>query len=863
MDKEKEPDWNALLKDHPIFSLPKSVSGITGKGEAALQLSLSSLQDFKDVDPLHDGPTPSGRRQVMVIKDSELVVAAGNEIRMTTLADTKFGRATPKSYKALHTPNVQFEIHQMTLSPHGKLLAVAGAFQVAVVVLPRASFTKSVPAIIDCKCLQVGHVYHAAESSAPVAKIEWHPWGDGGTTLMVMTVDGKLREYDISVDPEEPQQVLSFVPDKKKNSYLADEGAEREVASFTFGKGKADWGPLTVYAIMRSGDIYAICPYMPQNASIPSAYVHALECFVTAKQEYLSQSQREGTSSRNMAHLYDFQHRYVTALLKQLPPGTVYPAISRPIPMHPPRCIKSPPVRQGPFLLQPSPRTIDGSEGGDATDIAYMAFGSDVEEGVEGETERLGLVLTSFQDGRVDVHLDVEKVEARWEQKQRAEGDLPMLAVYETIDLGIVSTLQQVSALASQRLLDLIDGNHPVLYPDPISQDTVYVHHAFGIHALQFESLLRSLALALRDDSSDKGGGSLDTSLQACKGTEVQPLISTFDIESRSSSPIIGVSVPNDVYLTYSIFILTAAMRLSVFPLSLRSETPYFVTSEFPALTDRTPSPKPLPAPEQSPYDNLLGTEAYSIPKILSNPQGLPAYARLSLPSNAKAELTVTPDTLRYLGKVVEHVTSQIRDVLMAYRMTDNRAQLQLQELHRQRQRVKGIMDKTAQLRGIRHDRTVKRLERMQANQKAIMARADAVLQSMVQKASPELSENESKWFEELQRMKAEVMGVGKYDDRALAARLKLLSKEVDRLLPQLMEMKEVERRRKQIRGPESLGATQSLELRRRSHEERRRIETLRKELTQLASKLDMTLEPPPALREPAGARAASTYHSD
>lgn len=159
--------------------------------------------------------------------------------------------------------------------------------------------------------------------------------------------------------------------------------------------------------------------------SIPSAYVHALECFVAAKQEFLSQSQSEGSSSRNMAHLYDFQHRYVTALLKQLPPGTVYPAISRPVPMHPPRSTKSPPVRQGPFLLQPSPRTIDGSEGGDATDIAYVAFGSDVEEGVEGETERLGLVLAVFQDGRVDVYLDVEKVEARWAHKE--VGDVPLV----------------------------------------------------------------------------------------------------------------------------------------------------------------------------------------------------------------------------------------------------------------------------------------------------------------------------------------------------------------------------------------------------------------------------------------------------
>jgi len=75
------------------------------------------------------------------------------------------------------------------------------------------------------------------------------------------------REYDISVDPEEPQQVLSFIPEKKTSkSYLAEDPAEREVASFTLGKGKADWGPLTVYAIMRSGDIYSICPYMPKNA---------------------------------------------------------------------------------------------------------------------------------------------------------------------------------------------------------------------------------------------------------------------------------------------------------------------------------------------------------------------------------------------------------------------------------------------------------------------------------------------------------------------------------------------------------------------------------------------------------------------
>ena len=68
------------------------------------------------------------------------------------------------------------------------------------------------------------------------------------------------------MDPEEPQQVLSFVPEKKKSGFLAEDATEREVVSFTLGKGRADWGPLSVYAIMKSGDIYAICPYLPKHA---------------------------------------------------------------------------------------------------------------------------------------------------------------------------------------------------------------------------------------------------------------------------------------------------------------------------------------------------------------------------------------------------------------------------------------------------------------------------------------------------------------------------------------------------------------------------------------------------------------------
>ena len=74
------------------------------------------------------------------------------------------------------------------------------------------------------------------------------------------------------------------MPDRRRsNSFLAEDAADREVASFAFGKGKADWGPLTVYAVMKSGDVYAICPYMPKNAYVGTATLsncitHILQC---------------------------------------------------------------------------------------------------------------------------------------------------------------------------------------------------------------------------------------------------------------------------------------------------------------------------------------------------------------------------------------------------------------------------------------------------------------------------------------------------------------------------------------------------------------------------------------------------------
>ena len=103
-----------------------------------------------------------------------------------------------------------------------------------------------------------------------------------------------------------------------------------------------------------------------------------------------------------------------------------------------------------------------------------------------------------------------------------------MLAVYETIDLGLIKTLSTIQPPA----LDLLEGNSPVLLADPINEDTVYVYHAFGVHAIHLHKMLRSLSSALHSVS----GGAEDALLMALRSpisAEVQPIVSTFSVERK------------------------------------------------------------------------------------------------------------------------------------------------------------------------------------------------------------------------------------------------------------------------------------------------------------------------------------------
>lgn len=105
-----------------------------------------------------------------------------------------------------------------------------------------------------------------------------------------------------------------------------------------------------------------------------------------------------------------------------------------------------------------------------------------------------------------------------------------MLAVYETIDLGLVTTLAQVSADEhGEPPLDLLHGNHPVFLLDPLHDDMVYIYHAFGVHALDIGPVLQTLTVALESEDQSL----LQKSLEKTAMSNVQPILSTFSVERK------------------------------------------------------------------------------------------------------------------------------------------------------------------------------------------------------------------------------------------------------------------------------------------------------------------------------------------
>lgn len=155
------------------------------------------------------------------------------------------------------------------------------------------------------------------------------------------------------------------------------------------------------------------------DSRLPYERLQVLAAYASEKADYLTSKQAaEDLPPRDrtaMQRQYSLQLKYLHAMLDQHPSrneGSVeevpeYVSIQTSDGSSRMRL-----ARQGPFLLQPSPIELDGSEESLATDIMCRR----ISDPSHADLAPVDCVLIAYSDGKVDVCIDVEKVEPGWSQ---------------------------------------------------------------------------------------------------------------------------------------------------------------------------------------------------------------------------------------------------------------------------------------------------------------------------------------------------------------------------------------------------------------------------------------------------------------
>lgn len=237
--------------------------------------------------------------------------------------------------------------------------------------------------------------------------------------------------------------------------------------------------------------------------------------------------------------------------------------------------------------------------------------------------------------------------------------------------------------------------------------------------------------------------------------------------------------LPTEVYLSYSLFVVTNSLDIHVFELALRVEAPEPPTdnhaqppSDIPSLPLSVLKSVPSIEAQNPSLVSLLSKEPYDPPRAISI-AALDEVRKLGLPVSAKnsREIGITPELLRQFATIVHQFQSHIRNIHMALHGLQNRLMLQDKEFQRQQEKYVEIVERTERLKGQENERLQQRFERTTSLQKRLLGRSDKLLQAFMDTSSPTLNEHEKRWFAELRRMKADVLGENNYDSTSLKAR--------------------------------------------------------------------------------------------
>jgi nucleoporin NUP82 len=607
--------------------------------------------------------------------------------------------------------------------------------------------------------------------------------GINGTCLVTVTEDAVVRVWELATADRWSFDRPTLAIDLKKladgTSVDQDFGAsvsgtskgfspdsfEMEVASACFAsRGSGGWSPMTLWIAMREGDIYALCPLLPEKWSPPPTLIPSLSVSIVAKVAAIEDDPEISTKSKllaqqQLAWMSDVDVQEPTHIEGAIgePSAEVYSRPNKPGRV---------PKLQGPFDFELSPDESNDELDSLLTDIYVIGGKIDGDELMLGEDDELemddvdqeglsiGVVCLLTSSGRLSICLDLDGIEAQWLPKSKSktsrfveDPDPPSLLTFEVLD--------------TTKNNEVWDGNWPVFSHDFNSRYSFFITDTSSI---TFISLSWVFRLESELNGSAPGADFRLDLLVKGQGTIRQRVYSDQNPEKRSSS-LAACTTIRDPDLGY--FLLTSNPNG---PASVSFEAPEFDFD----LVQRSRSPT---------YDSELEQK----PLILCEPrpvyQPAPTFdqasALLSLLEKLrhskdkrllKEEVRLSPATLTLMAdahKVLSEETHRLGTAAAELFRRCERLQI---ELRSQIRKANDVAKRVGAVTGDDFDdgpiegsneMVERRLRAAQEKQKEIVDRMEIMRKKVTKITTKELSDKERAWVDEISVLESKVLGAG------------------------------------------------------------------------------------------------------
>jgi len=665
------------------------------------------------------------------------------------------------------------------MSPQQDFLAVLTPHTVHICILPDSSHlhaNDNTP--FKPKFWTLGPTTHVTSRSAVISAV-WHPLGVNGSSLVTVTEDAVVRVWELATNDRWTFDSPTLAVDLKRladgtsldqdfgvstsatNKVFSADSFDMEVAAACFpARGSGGWSSMTLWIAMVGGDVYALCPLLPQRWAPPPTLIPSLSVSIVAR---VAATEDDPEVSAEAKILAQQQLEWMSDLDNQEPktvevpfsdfPSEVYARPSRP---------GTVPRLQGPFQFEVNPDDEQDDEVelkdiyviGEKANTADLMMGEDEELDV-GDEDRNGLSLTVIcllsTSGQVKICLDIDGVEAKWlppRNKSRARlfpSPLrpPSLLTFQTFD--------------TVKPAELTTESWPMFSEDITSRYAFYVTHPAGITHVSLAPWVFRLESELQGESGAGAEFRIDLLVQGQGSSRdriytQQPGQNALAAALAMSDPDLGHFILSaTLHDPVALFFDTPERDTS----PVREETPQLIEPREPAQPPIVWEPRPLFHPSEA-LDQNSGLPAW-LDHIKTGRRRpvLQQEVRMSI-----ATLEVFTEGHRLVSTEVFELNNAVAELFRKCEALQSELQEQIVKANEVKQRINTISgNESGDDEPVSEDMLIKgRLRMAKERQQELTKRMDSMRRKLGRATSRELSDKERSWMDEVRALEHTIL---------------------------------------------------------------------------------------------------------